>query len=142
VFIKMRGASPMTAPDKHANRQKVRTSVRPTPSPDAYAFTIRDAQKMGAPGRTKIYDLKKRGELKLLRVAGRTMVDGDSLRALLRGAISEETCAEEGNDRDLIQELQMAPPRRGRRDFVQLSLDDPTSQPGPMTRQQGSSRCR
>ena len=38
---------------------------------------------MGGPGRTKIYDLAKRGELKLIDVAGRTMVDGASLRALL-----------------------------------------------------------
>jgi hypothetical protein len=38
---------------------------------------------MGGPGRTKIYDLAKSGELKLIRVAGRTMVDGDSLRTLL-----------------------------------------------------------
>jgi hypothetical protein len=38
---------------------------------------------MGGPGRTKIYDLAKRGELKLIDVAGRTIVDGASLRALL-----------------------------------------------------------
>ena len=38
---------------------------------------------MGAPGRTMIYKLAHRGELKLLRVAGRTLVDGDSLRRLL-----------------------------------------------------------
>jgi hypothetical protein len=29
------------------------------------------------------HDLAKSGELKLIRIAGRTMVDGDSLRALL-----------------------------------------------------------
>jgi hypothetical protein len=51
----------------------------------ALAFTIPDAQAMGAPGRTTIYNLAKQEKLKLLRVAGRTMVDGDSLRALLRG---------------------------------------------------------
>ena len=81
----------MTAPDKHANKQKVRTSVRPTPSPDAYAFTITDAQKMGAPGRTKIYDLKKRGELK-------TITDGvrhvnDNVRAYFAACCSPHVSA-------------------------------------------------
>ena len=38
---------------------------------------------MGALGRTKVYELAKCGKLKLLRVAGRTLVDGASLRALL-----------------------------------------------------------
>lgn len=60
-----------------------RRRARPAPSPNAFAFTIADAQAMGGPGRTKIYDLAKRGELKLIDVAGRTMVDGASLRALL-----------------------------------------------------------
>jgi hypothetical protein len=50
----------------------------------ALAFTIGDAQAMGAPGRTTIYKLAKHGQLQLLRVGGRTLVDGDSLRVLLR----------------------------------------------------------
>ena len=62
-----------------------RGRLRAPPSPDAWAFTIRDAQAMGAPGRTKLYELAKAGELKLLHVAGRTMVCGESLRALLAG---------------------------------------------------------
>lgn len=57
--------------------------ARAAPSREAYAFTIPDAQSMGAPGRTKIYDLWKRGELKLIYVDGVRMVEGDSLRALL-----------------------------------------------------------
>ena len=63
--------------------RRIRRRARPAPSPNAFAFTIADAQAMGGPGRTKIYDLAKRGELKLIDVAGRTMVDGASLRALL-----------------------------------------------------------
>jgi hypothetical protein len=55
---------------------------RASPDPAAFAFTIPDAQAMGAPGRTTVYKLAKQGRLKLLRVAGRTLVDGDSLRAL------------------------------------------------------------
>ena len=64
------------------NRQERRHS-RAMPSPHAFAYTLEDAKLMGGPGRTKIYDLAKRGELKLIRVAGRTKVDGDSLRTLL-----------------------------------------------------------
>ena len=56
---------------------------RAQPHPLAYAFTIPDAQSMGAPGRTKLYELAKNGKLKMLSVGGRTMVDGNSLRALL-----------------------------------------------------------
>ncbi len=65
---------------------KPRARARAAARPDALAFTIPDAQSLGAPGRTTIYDLAKAGKLRLLKVAGRTMVDGDSLRALLRGA--------------------------------------------------------
>ena len=55
--------------------------VRPS-SPNAFAFTIEDAQAVGGSPRTKIYDLAKRGELKLIGVAGRTTVDDANLCAL------------------------------------------------------------
>jgi hypothetical protein len=64
--------------------KKVRARARAAPHPMAFAFTIEDAQAMGAPGRTKIYEMAQRGELILLRVAGRTLVSGDSLRELLQ----------------------------------------------------------
>jgi hypothetical protein len=64
---------------QHPKRRRARAA----PSPNAMAFTLEDAQAMGAPGRTKIYALAKQHKLKLLKVAGRTMVDGQSLRALL-----------------------------------------------------------
>lgn len=67
-----------------AGSKKARIRARAAPHPMAMAFTIKDAQAMGAPGRTTIYKLAKRGELRLLHVAGRTLVAGDSLRALLR----------------------------------------------------------
>lgn len=63
--------------------RKGRQRARPAPSPHAFAFTIADAQAMGGPGRTQLYLLAKRGELRMLKVAGRTLIDGDSLRALL-----------------------------------------------------------
>ena len=57
---------------------------RPTPLPHALAYRIDEVRQMGGPGRTKTYELAAEGKLRLVRVAGRTLVDGDSLRALLR----------------------------------------------------------
>ena len=64
-------------PDGRRNR------ARAPADPQAHAFTIGDAQAMGAPGRTTIYALAKQGRLRLIKVGGRTLVDGASLRALL-----------------------------------------------------------
>jgi hypothetical protein len=69
--------------DKDTTDNRIRNRARPSPSPNAFAFTIADAQSMGGPGKTKIYEMAKSGELKMIRVAGRTLIDGDSLRALL-----------------------------------------------------------
>lgn len=66
-----------------ATAEAPRKRLRAAADPMAHAFTIPDAQSMGAPGRTKIYALAKEGRLTLLHVAGRTLVKGDSLRALL-----------------------------------------------------------
>jgi hypothetical protein len=73
----------MTTPS-NTEEKRPRGRSRSSPSPDAIAFTIRDAQSMGAPGRTKIYALAKAGRLLLLKIDGATLVDGDSLRSLLR----------------------------------------------------------
>jgi hypothetical protein len=59
---------------------------RVAPSPDAFAYTIEDGQALGLPGRTTIYKLFDEGKLKKIKVARRTLIEGDSLRALLRGA--------------------------------------------------------
>ena len=66
-----------------AANKKSGKRLRAAANPMAHAFAIPDAQAMGAPGRTKIYELAKCGKFKLLHVAGRTLVDGASLRALL-----------------------------------------------------------
>jgi hypothetical protein len=71
-----------TIPNQGEDR--VRRRARPAPSPSAFAFTVKDSQSMGAPGRTKLYELAKQGKLKLIKIAGRTMVQGDSLRELLK----------------------------------------------------------
>ena len=58
--------------------------VRPAPLPNALAYRLDEVQRMGGPGRTKCYELNAEGKLKFIRAGGRTLVDGDSLRALLR----------------------------------------------------------
>jgi len=55
-----------------------------SPLPNALAYSIRDVRRMGGPGKTSIYALAKAGKLTLIRIGSRTLVDGDSLRALLR----------------------------------------------------------
>ena len=57
---------------------------RPAPLPNAFAYRIDEVSRMGGPCRTQCYALAAAGKLKLVRVAGRTLVDGDSLRDLLR----------------------------------------------------------
>jgi len=57
---------------------------RPAPLPHALAYRIDEVRLMGGPGRTKTYELAAEGKLRLVRVCGRTLVEGDSLRALLR----------------------------------------------------------
>jgi hypothetical protein len=66
-----------------AMKRDRRNRLRARPHPMAFAYTIADAQSMGAPSRTKIYQLAKLGKLTLVRGCGRTLVSGDSLRALL-----------------------------------------------------------
>lgn len=56
----------------------------PVPSPSAFAYRLREVQLMGGPCPTKIYELAKKGHLKLIRVDGRTLVEGNSLRNLLQ----------------------------------------------------------
>jgi hypothetical protein len=73
----------MTATASTDENPRKRERARAEPSRNAFAFTIEDAQAMGAPGKTKIYQLAESGRLKLFSVDGRTMISGDSLRALL-----------------------------------------------------------
>ena len=54
------------------------------PMPNQLAYRIPEVRRMGGPGKTKLYELARQGKLRLVRVGGRTLVDGDSLRTLLR----------------------------------------------------------
>ena len=56
---------------------------RDPPPANAFAYRINDACKMAGFGRTKLYQLANEGRLALIRVDGRTLVEGDSLRHLL-----------------------------------------------------------
>jgi hypothetical protein len=60
-----------------------RSRLRVAPHPMALSYTIDDAQTMCGLGRTTLYKLAQQGQLRLVRVYGRTLVCGDSLRALL-----------------------------------------------------------
>lgn len=54
------------------------------PSPNAFAYRLKEVQLMGGPCRTKVYELAKKGDLKLIRIDGRTVVEGESVRNLLK----------------------------------------------------------
>jgi excisionase family DNA binding protein len=68
---------------KSEHRPAATRSSRTAPQPDALAFRIDEVAQMGGPGRTKVYELAAQGKLRLIRVGGRTLVVGDSLRTLL-----------------------------------------------------------
>lgn len=63
---------------------------RPAPDPQAFAYTVPDAIRIGSLGRTNLYRLMASGELKFVQIGGRRMVVGDSLRALLTGVTMKE----------------------------------------------------
>jgi hypothetical protein len=69
----------VSAPAKAAKPKR----ERPTPLPNALAYRVDEVALMGGPRRTKLYELAKAGKLKLIRVEGRTLVEGNSLRRLL-----------------------------------------------------------
>jgi hypothetical protein len=89
----------MTMPSKSKKRKsppkRSRVTRRPRvmQQPNAIAFTIAGYQSVGGCGRTKVYEMAKQGLLKLFKAPdGRTLIDGDSGRALL-GVKEEEAVA-------------------------------------------------
>jgi hypothetical protein len=77
---------------KYQKRAK-RNRKRAMPATNAFRYSINDAQAMGAPSRTKIYEMLKDGRLtRAPDVPGMpTGITGESLRALL--GINEEAVA-------------------------------------------------
>lgn len=53
---------------------------------EPYAYRIPDACRMVGLGRTMIYELAATGKLKMVKVAGRTLIPSESLRALIESA--------------------------------------------------------
>jgi hypothetical protein len=53
----------------------------------ALGFRVKDACALAGVGRTTLYALMKAGAIQKVKVAGRTLVEGDSLRALIRNGI-------------------------------------------------------
>ena len=70
-------------PKKKPAKPIPRVRLKALPSPDAITFTIRDAQAISGLGQTTLYKLKQEGLLEFRKVLGRTLVVGESLRALL-----------------------------------------------------------
>jgi hypothetical protein len=83
----MAASNPLpTAGNRHERRVATaceRRRERATPLPNALGYTVDDACRMGGFGRTTAYALRNEGKLTFIKVAGRTIVVGDSLRALL-----------------------------------------------------------
>lgn len=57
-----------------------------TSRPEPIAYRIDDASHIVGVGRTSIYKLANEGKLRLIKVAGRTLVDAASLRSLIEQA--------------------------------------------------------
>lgn len=55
------------------------------PNPNALAFRVQEVRALGGPGPTKLYELIAAGRLKATKLGATRLIDGDSLRALLRG---------------------------------------------------------
>lgn len=54
-----------------------------TTRPEPLAYSINDACRVSGLGRTTLYELIGRGEIKVRKVGARTLVPADSLRAFL-----------------------------------------------------------
>lgn len=75
---------PTPAPETNATAHKPsHQRRRPPPRTDAFAFTILESQQLGGPSRSQVYRLFASGHLRRVKVAGRTLICGDSLRKLL-----------------------------------------------------------
>ena len=71
-------------PDNRHSRRAADTIDRLGLSPLAYR--IPDACAVLGLGRTSVYELIAEGKLRAIKVAGRTLVDAESARALIAGA--------------------------------------------------------
>jgi excisionase family DNA binding protein len=71
---------------KMPRRRRLLQGVAIPAQAEPLTVTIPDACRMLGIGRTKIYELIGAGDVRAIRVAGRTLVDVASLRALIAAA--------------------------------------------------------
>ena len=55
-------------------------------TPDPLAYRISDACHVLGIGKTSLYELMKEGRIKAIKIAGRTLIDAASIRALVADA--------------------------------------------------------
>jgi hypothetical protein len=83
----------MSTNEEEAPKPKKLRSVRrrAPPARNAFAYTIPDAQAMGAPSKSAIYDLAKAGHLKFIekKPGCPVMLEGNSLRMFLGVKLDE-----------------------------------------------------
>jgi excisionase family DNA binding protein len=77
---------PMTAQTDGHHRLQVQGApgISPAVRPEPLAYRVQDACHALGIGRTSLYELVKTGELKLIRVAGRSLVPRSELERLTR----------------------------------------------------------
>jgi excisionase family DNA binding protein len=72
------------------NRAQRRAGAsEPAKSPvtvEPWAYRVNDAARVVGLGRSTLYELAAAGQLKMIKVAGRTLIPAESLRALLQEA--------------------------------------------------------
>jgi excisionase family DNA binding protein len=76
-----------TLPRDQGNRKQPGQSGKPRyeVAPNALSFSIKDACRLTGIARTRLFSLLADGHLRKVKVGGRTLVEGDSLRALVQG---------------------------------------------------------
>jgi hypothetical protein len=66
------------------NNEVAMTAKQITPQTERYAFPVNDACHALGIKRTSLYELAKTGQLKLIKIAGRTLVPRSELERLTR----------------------------------------------------------
>ena len=75
------------SPEHITSQYSAPTTMKPvTRQPaDALAFTVQSACALTGLGRTTLFQLLRAGTLRRIRIGGRTLIAGDTLRAMLAG---------------------------------------------------------
>lgn len=67
-----------------SNTTMVKVMNKTTPAPEKFTYRVLDACAALGISRTSLYELVKSGELKLIKIAGRTLVPRSELERLTR----------------------------------------------------------